>query len=209
MTAFAPKLLWRLAWLLAAFGLGVAAVLSLEHRARPRLPEGPALVTRMREVARLETLEVTLYKKVSFEPDPEPASSVWGDLFNFLRHSVAAPKGRAIVFADVHLGLDLERLGPDQLRVHGDRVDVVLPPVTVKVELRPGETEVIGSSLDSEQTAQLFDLAKLGFENEAKANRALQEKARQSAERALRALLITLGFREVRFVDALPASGPS
>ena len=57
------------------------------------------------------------------------------------------------------------------------------------------------------QTAKLFDLAKEAFEREASADRALKDKAKQSAERAIRALLITLGFREVRFVDVL--TGPS
>ena len=189
------------------FCLGALAVLWVEHRSRPSPPDGPTIITRMREVARLETLDVTLYKKISFAPDPEPASSVWGDLFNFVRHTIHAPKGRAIVFADVHLGLDLSKLGADQVRVRGEQVEVVLPRVQVKVELRPGETEIIDSNLDSDQTAKLFELAKDAFENEAKADRALQDKARLSAERSLRALLITLGFREVRFVEAL--SGPS
>lgn len=207
MPPFVLKFLARLGVLAVVFCLGAVAVLGFQRRGRTAPPDGPTIITRMREVARLETLDVTLFKKISFEPDPEPANSVWGDLFNFVKQSINAPKGRAIVFADVHLGLDLSKLDPDKVRVHGDEVQVVLPPLQVKVELRPGDTEVIGSNLDSDQTAKLFDLAKNAFESEAKADRQLQDKARQSAERSLRALLITLGFREVRFVDALPGQG--
>lgn len=202
-----PKLFSRLGWLAVLVGLGAFAALWLQRGHRPSPPDGPTIVTQMREVARLETLDVTLYKKISFEPGPEPADSVWGDLFNFVKFSLKAPKGRAIVFADLHLGLDLSKLSPERLLVRGDRVDVVLPPMQVKVELRPGDTEIIGSNLDSEQTAKLFELAKEAFENEARTNRQLQEKARQSTERALRALLVTLGFREIHFVAVLP--GPS
>lgn len=201
------KAVWRVGVLAGVFCLGAMAVLWIDRRGRPALPDGPTIVTRMREVARLETLDVALYKKISFEPEPEPATSVWGDLFNFVRHSINAPKGRAIVFADVHLGLDLSKLDADKVQVRGDHVEIVLPPVRVKVELNPGETEIIDSSLDSAQTAKLFELAKEAFEREVSADRALKDKAKHSAERAIRALLITLGFREVRFVDAL--AGPS
>jgi len=201
------KALAGIGLLVVAFVLGAMVTRWLEHRTRPAKPDAPTVISRMREVARLETLDVTLYKKISFEPVPEPADSVWGDLFSFVKHSLRAHKGRAIVFADLHLGLDLSKLTPDRIRVYGDRVDVVLPPIQVKVELRPGETEIIGSNLDSDETAKLFELAKEALENEAKANRALQERAKESAERSLRALLITLGFREVRFVDALAWPG--
>ena len=37
----------------------------------------------------------------------------------------------------------------------------------------------------------------------------LRAKARASAERQVRALLVTLGFAAVHFVDALPATRPA
>lgn len=183
-------------------GAGAATTLWLLRRA-PRLPDPPALVTRMREVARLETLDVSLYKKVSFEPDPTPAASLLGDALTWAKFTLRPPRGKAVVFADVHIGLDLAKLTPTSMRVQGDQVEVVLPPMQVKVELKPGETEVIGSNLDSQQTAQLFEVAREAFEREVARDAQLNEKARRSAERALRALLITLGFREVRFVPSL------
>lgn len=190
---------------LLCFALGAVVVLFAGRAGRPAPPpDPPALVTRMREVARLETLELSLYKKVSFEPDPAARGTVWGELVEWARYSMRPPKGKAIVFARVRLGLDLAKLDEGSLRVSGSAIDVVLPPLEAKVELEPGETEVIGSNLDSAQTALLFEKAKEAFEREVEADPALKERARASAERALRALLVTLGFREVRFVESLP-----
>jgi hypothetical protein len=188
-----------------ALGLGLGVGLRLASRPAP-LPDPPAVVTAVREVARLETLEVRLWKKVSFAPEPAEAGSLWGDVAGWLRHAVAAPHGRAIVFADAQVGLDLARLDARAVRVTGRRVELALPPLRTTVALRPGETEVIGSNLDSAETARLLQLAKDAFEREVEHDRALQERARASAERALRGLLFSLGFAEVRFVDAAPGS---
>jgi Protein of unknown function (DUF4230) len=166
-------------------------------------PDAPALVEQVREVARLETLQVRLYKRVSFAPEPEPAKSVWGDVLNWVKQSVAAKSGRALVFADVTLGIDLSKLTPERFVIRGARVVVTLPPLKAQVALRPEDTEIIDSNLDSAQTAKLFELAKDAFEREVEADAALQARARASAERAVRALLITVGFREVEFVERL------
>ncbi len=185
-------------------GLGLGAGLRLARRG-PELPDPPAVALKIREVARLETLDVTLYKKVTFAPDPSQADSLWQDVAGWLRHALRTPKGKAIVFADAHLGLDLARLDESSVRVAGREVWVVLPPVRATIELRPGETEVIGSNLDSAETARLLELARAAFLREVEADRALRERARASAERQVRALLATLGFSAVHFVDALPA----
>jgi hypothetical protein len=200
----------RLASLLV-LGLAIGAGLGLALRAgrrAPALPDPPSIVTRVREVARLETLEVALYKKVSFAPEPTEAETFWGDVSGWLRHTFRAPRGKAIVFARARLGLDLSRLDASSVRVADREVWVVLPPIQTTVELRPEETEIIGSNLDSAETARLFDLAKVAFEREVDADRALRERARASAERQVRALLVTLGFTAVHFVEALPA-GPA
>ncbi len=88
--------------------------------------------------------------------------------------------------------------------MQGREVFLVLPPIRATVELRPGETEVIGSNLDSAETARLLELAKSAFEREVQADRALRDRARASAERQIRALLTTVGFAEVHFVETLP-----
>lgn len=190
--------------LLLAAGLGIGLGAMLAARVWPAhrpLPDPPALVTQVREVARLETLQVSLYKKVTFSPEPQAAESFWGDVAGWLRHSLAAPRGKAIVFADARLSLDLEQLDARSVRVVGRAVEVALPPLRVEVALKPAETEVIGSNLDSAETARLFELARRAFEREVEADPALRARARGSAERAVRALLLSLGFAEVRFTQ--------
>jgi len=152
---------------------------------------------------RLETLDVSLYKKIDFSPDPREQATVWASLAQWASYTVRPPRGRAIVFAVAHLGLDLRKLDTDSLRVTGRRVEVVLPRVQTEVELRPAEVEIIGSNLNSEQTAQLFERARNAFEAEVVADKVLQERARESARQSLRSLFVGLGFSEVAFVEKL------
>lgn len=193
--------------LVAALAAGALGSFLLLRPSKAPLPEAPALVERVREVARLETLEVTLYKKVDFTPDPPASDSLWRNLAHWASHTLRTPRGRAIVFARAQLGFDLRRFDSSRLRVEGQRVDVALPPLEVQVELLPGETEIIGSNLDSAQTAQLLQHAKEAFHREVSADSRLRERARRSAEHSVQSLLLSLGFREVRFVEALPAPG--
>lgn len=191
-------------------GLAAGAGAFLAWRLVPRgpsLPDPPAVALRVREVARLETLDVSLYKKIDFAPGPTPAGSLWGDVLAWVRYTIRPPRGRAIVFADAHVGLDLDRLGPASLKVAGREAWIVLPPLRVSVELKPGETEIIGSNLDTAETAMLFELAKRAFEREVAADPRLAERARGSAERAILGLLLGLGFTGVHVVDALPGAG--
>lgn len=196
--------LYRSLLLVVALGLGVGAGVMLVVRmlpARRPVPDPPAVVVQIREVAQLETLQVALYKKVTFAPEPTQADSLWGDVAGWLKHTFNAPHGKAIVFADAKLGLDLSRLDAQALRVTGRRVELRLPPVRAEVVLKPADTEVIGSNLDSAQTAHLFELARLAFEREVQADASLRARARASAERAIRGLLLSLGFEEVRFTE--------
>lgn len=183
-------------------GLGVGAYL-MRSRAQvaPPPPDPPAVVDKIREVARLETLHLSVHKKISFSPDPQATDSFWKDVGNFVKYTVRNPQGRAIVFAQVELGVDLSKLDASDLRISGRKIEVLLPPMEAQVQLLPGETEIIGSNLDSGETAQLFNRAKEAFHREVMADQNLQARARGSSERAIRALLITLGFREVVFVQ--------
>ncbi len=198
------RLLVSVLLLLLAAVAGAVGALALLRPAPPALPDTPALVTRVREVARLETLQVSLYKKVAFTPEPQASDSLWKEVVTWARYAIHTPNGRAIVFADVHLGYDFQRLDASSLRVQGPRVDVALPPLEVKVELKPGETEIIGSNLDSAQTALLLEKAREAFQREVSADARLRERARRSAESTLRALFFSVGFREVNVVDQLP-----
>ena len=191
---------------IAGAALGAMLTWMLAHRAiAPTVPPAPVVIERMREVARLETLDLAVYKKISYAPESMPTGALWSDVLAWARSSLFPSRGRAIVFATVHLGLDLSKLEPRRLRIQGNRIEIALPPLQAQVELRPGETEVIASNLDSSETARLLELAKTAFEREVMADPALQARARGSAERALTGLLLSLGVREVVFVSAIGA----
>jgi hypothetical protein len=185
-----------------AFTLGAFSIWHFTRREKA-LPDAPALILKVREVARLESLDVSLYKKIDFAPDPKPSDSGWVQFAQWIKEGVRPARGKAIVFAVAHLSLDLRKLGVDGLRVSGRRVEVVLPPVQTRIELLPAQIEIIGSNLDSQETADLFQAAKNGFEGDVAADKGVQEQARSSAQQSLRSLFVGLGFDEVAFVDKL------
>src|SRR5512144_1745627 len=104
-----------------AIGVGAALVLAFVVRRPAPVPDPPAVIERVKEVARLETLEVMLYKKVSFAPEPQPAGSALGDLGGWLRFTFNAPSGKAIVFAKAHLGVDAAALDGSRVLLEGRR----------------------------------------------------------------------------------------
>ena len=186
-------------------GMGVATYF-LRFRKNTVVPDPPAVVEKIREVAKLETLQVTAYKIMVFKPDPQVTGSLTRDFIASAKDLVNPSEGKAIVFADLYAGLDLEHLTLDKLRVRGDSIEVVLPPVTTRVELRPADTVVVASNLDSQETMQLLERAKVRFETELGRNPELRARAQRANERAIQALLITLGFREVIFVPSMSAT---
>lgn len=168
----------------------------------PRVPDAPAIVERVREVARLEALDVLLSKTVSYEPDPQPQDSILGAIATWAVYSVAAPEGRAIVVGVAHLSVDVSKLDATRVRVQGDTVEIDLPPVRTTVELIPERTEVIRSNLDSAETAALLAKARRALEADVAGDAALRGRARGAVEVSLGKLLKTLGFRHVRFGPA-------
>ena len=162
------------------------------------------MISQIRDVARLQTLDVTLHKKVSYQPDPQAADSAWKDVWHWAEQALLPSRGKVIVFAMAHLGLDLSQLDATSLRGEGTTVFVVLPPAQVQVELLPGETEVIGSNLDTAQSAALLESARVAFARDVSRDVRLNERARVAAEGAIRALFVGAGFTRVQFVESLP-----
>ena len=191
--------------LVLAAAIGAGLWFFTTHRG-PHLPDAPAVATRVRDVLRLTTLDVTLYKKIAFAPEPTASDSIWKGLFDWARYAVRPPRGRAIVFSRVELAYELPAEPAAWLKVEGDRVLVKLPAPKARVELLPGETEIIDSNLDSAQTAQLLELARAAFQREAEGDPDLRQRADRSARQAIQALLLSLGFRSVDFGGGLGAT---
>src|SRR5262249_55062240 len=155
-------------------------------------PAGPAVtVERIREVARLEVLEVTVHRKAAFTPAPEPHATLLADMVAYARDTVAPRRGRAILFADARRFVDLRRR---DLRVEGEHVSVKLPETEVEAELLPAETEIITSNLDSAQTAQLLAEAQGQLRLAVASDLGLRKRAHEAAIRSVSSLLSALGF---------------
>ena len=88
-----------LALLLALFAALAGALLAYTWLRTPvaRGLDTPAVVEKIWEAARLETLDVRLYKKIDFAPALPIVDSVWGNLANWIKLSIHKPRGRAIV----------------------------------------------------------------------------------------------------------------
>ncbi len=167
------------------------------HREAPA--PSPTVVERLRAVSRLQVLDVSVTRKVTLLPDPVDQPTLSGAVLQWARFTVAAPSGTALVSAEAHFAVDLSKLTAGSVQVFADSVEISLPEAEVSVELTPGQTEVLVSNLDSQQTTALLAKAQTEFAHSLAHDPRLREKARLSAERSLSGLLLALGFKEVRF----------
>lgn len=184
-----------------------AAVIGLSRPRAPALPDGPALIERIREVARLEALDVELRKQVSWAPDPVASGSLVVDVLHWAKDLVRPVEGTMWVAGTAHVGVDLARL--DVARIHVvDRVAWIdLPPLVTDVALDPAGTHALRGNLDQEGTARLLAKARLHLVFEVERDVAVQAKARVAVEKALRGLLLPLGFAAVEFAPPPTRSG--
>jgi hypothetical protein len=176
-------------WLLAAVAVVAAATLLRVDRLA-----APSTVDRIHEIARLEVLEVTVHRKVTFAPGPEPHTTFLADVVAYARDTVAPRRGKAIVFADARFYVDLRKA---RIQANGEHVSVTLPEPEVQASLLPAETEIITSNLDSAQTAQLLDEAQGELRSSVASDAALRQKARDAAVRTVSGLVAALGFQDV------------
>ena len=187
---------WLLA-VVAVVGL-VAAGFILGSRRDAPAPV-PTVIERLRAVSRLQVLDVSVTRKVTLLPEPVDQPTVTAAVVQWARFAVAPPSGTALVAAEAHFAIDLAKMPADAVQVTGERVEISLPEPEVSVELTPGQTEVLVSNLDSQQTTALLAKAQGEFAQSLAHDPRLREKARASAERSLGSLVLALGFKEVRF----------
>ncbi len=161
----------------------------------PRTTTGPVVVKGVRELDQLATVRWT-------ESVPVTRQS-GGDV---LERLFSGEEVLVIATGQVEAGVDLSRIGRDDVRVEGETVTMRLP-----------EPEILSASLDEEKTRvydrdlsplnarpddDLVEEARLRavekIEGTARENGIL-ETAEQNAEQSIRAFVTTLGFREVSF----------
>src|SRR5438477_4546211 len=98
------RLLRAVPWLFAIVAVGFAAALLRVERLAAS--ESPTVVERIREVQRLEVLEVTVYKKITFAPDAKEQATLLANVWQYARETVAPRRGKAIVSAQARFFVD-------------------------------------------------------------------------------------------------------
>ena len=152
----------------------------------------PAVVERIRQLSRLETVVYSLDKIVEGDRDsPHMPSFLVGDKILLVAHG------------EVVAGIDFSQLKPTDIHVNGDAVEVHLPPPQIlTTRIDNGRTRVFS------RTTGLFVQADQNLESQTRAAAEQQigqaalddgilDKARQNARTSVTALLYSLGFHKV------------
>jgi hypothetical protein len=155
------------------------------------IPDPVTIIRSVRSLARLETIQYTVEKIITAESGQGPFGFLFGDRLILVAHGV------------VIAGVDLEKLGPEDLWIQDGVLNVRLP-----------EAEIFIATLDNQQS-YVYDrdvgvLTKGNINLESAARRAAEEEIEQAAiedgiiaqaqlnaENYLYRLLLDLGYPEV------------
>lgn len=167
----------------------------------PTIIADPQTVIRqVQSLSRLETASYTIEKVITAESGEGPLGFLFQD------------KLLLIAQGQVIAGVDLGRMNPDDVRIAGDTVYVVLPAAEIFVATLDNDetyvydrqTGVLGQQVDLET------LARQQAEEEI-LNAALEDGildlAQKNAEAAVGGLIRALGFADVVFIKGTPAPG--
>ena len=167
----------------------------------PTIIADPQTVIRqVQSLSRLETASYTIEKVITAESGEGPLGFLFRD------------KLLLIAQGQVIAGVDLGRMNPDDVRIAGDTVYVVLPAAEIFVAALDNDetyvydrqTAVLGQQVDLET------LARQQAEEEI-LNAALEDgildMAQKNAEAAVGGLIRALGFEDVVFIKGTPAPG--
>lgn len=165
----------------------------------PTEPQEPTVVQGIHRLNELATVKYTTQVLVTEE---ENVKIFRQPLPEFL----TGEKILLVAVGEVEAGVDLDELGPEDVRIVGDRVFINLP-----------EAQIIDSSLDEDKTRlydrdrglfrirgndELIEEARRDAEDrmvKAAKENGILDKAQDNAETSIRTLVTSLGYNEVQF----------
>ncbi len=162
------------------------------------LPDPVTVIHDVRSLARLETVQYTIEKVVTAESGQGALGSLFGDKLLFVAHGV------------VVAGVDLRKLGPDDLRVDNGVLYVTLPPAEVFIATLDNEKSYVydrDTGLLTKGDVNLETAARREAEKairEAALEDGILDTAQQNAENYLERLFRSLGYPDVIFENASP-----
>lgn len=167
------------------------------------LPDPVTIVREVRSLARLETIQFSVEKVITAESGQGPFGFLFGDRLLLVAHG------------EVLAGIDLAKLGPDDLQLRGGVLYVRLPAAEVfSARLDSSRTYVYSrdTGLLTEGSLNLESSARAAAEREiarAATEDGILKLAQNNAELYLYRLLRDLGYPEVIFTPAQPLASPT
>jgi hypothetical protein len=166
------------------------------------IPDPITVIYQVRSLARLETVQYSVEKVITAETGQEFFGTLFGDRLLFVAHGV------------VIAGVDLAKLGPQDLRVQDGVLYVRMPePELFVVTLDNDKSYVYNreTGLLTHGDINLESNARRAAEDvirEVALEDGILDQARQNAENYLYRLLRDLGYPDVIFVEPTPTPAP-
>ncbi len=163
------------------------------------LPDPLTVVSEVRTLARLETIQYTVEKVITAETGQGTFAALFGDRLLFGAHGT------------VIAGIDLEKLGPQDMWTDSGVLYVRLPPAEIFVATLDNDKSYVydrQTGFLTQGDVNLETTARQAAEDEirkAALEDGILDQAQTNAENYLYRLLRELGFPDIIFVQATPA----
>jgi Protein of unknown function (DUF4230) len=174
-----------------SLGTQVAQVL---HPTPTVIPDPVTIVHEIRALARLETIQYTIEKVVTAETGQNILAPLFGDRLLFVAHGY------------VTAGIDLEKLGPQDMWVQDGILYVKLPDPEVFVATLDNDKSYVydrDTGVFTHGDINLETTARQAAEDlieQAAIDDGILDQARVNAETYMQSLLNSLGFQQISFV---------
>jgi hypothetical protein len=169
------------------------------------IPDPVSIIHEIRSLARLETIQFTVEKVITADSGREDLKALFGDKLLFVAHG------------EVIAGLNLEKLGMNDVHLDGKVVTIKLPEPEVLVTRLDNQSSYVydrQTGLLVRQDSQLESLARQKAEEEiyrTAIDDGILKQARLNAESYLDRLIRSLGYEDVIFIQidaATPVATP-
>jgi hypothetical protein len=162
------------------------------------LPDPVTYINEVRALARLETIQYSIEKVITAEIGQGTFDFLFGDRVLFVAHGI------------VIAGIDMEKVGPDQLRIENGVLYVTLPPSEIFVATLDNQKSYVydrETGFLSQGVQDLETLARQTAEDEirrAALEDGILQQAQTNAENYLYRFFQSLGYDNVIFTEQNP-----
>jgi hypothetical protein len=159
------------------------------------IPDPVTYINEVRALARLETIQYSVEKVITAETGQGTFDFLFGDRMLFVAHGV------------VIAGIDMEKIGPDQLRLENGVLYVTLPPAEIFVATLDNQKSYVynrETGFLNKGVQDLETLARQSAEDEirkAALDDGILQQAQTNAENYLFRFFQSLGYDKVIFTD--------